>query len=244
MTEIQDAPRPLPDQNPVEAPDRRRLLLRVVAVLVVAALVAVAWKWTPLRGLLNLDRMASWMEPHRRAWYGLPIVILVFVVLALLMVPVSIPILATGLALGPWLGSLYALIGALTSATLAYAVGRKVGPERVERVAGSKVRRISDKISESGPLAVFLVRKTPLPSTIVNVAIGASGARFRDFILGSMLGLVPLVLALDAFEGSLGFVLRNATPGNVAVAALFLVIPLLLAIRINRALKRSKMSTP
>jgi uncharacterized membrane protein YdjX (TVP38/TMEM64 family) len=184
------------------------------------------------------------MEPHRRAWYGLPIVILVFVVLACLMVPVTIPILATGLALGPWLGSLYALIGAVTSASLAYAVGRKVGPERVERVAGPKIRGLSDKISGNGPLGVFLVRKTPLPNTLVNVAIGAAGARFRDFLLGSLLGLVPLILALDAFEGSLMQVFKKATPGNVAVAALFLVVPLFLAFRINRALKRSRMSTP
>jgi uncharacterized membrane protein YdjX (TVP38/TMEM64 family) len=186
--------------------------------------------------------MASWMEPHRRAWYGLPIVILVFVVLSCLMVPVVIPILATGLAVGPWLGSLYALVGGLTSASLAYAVWRRVGPESVERVAGAKIRRLCDKIRGNGPLAVFLARKTPLPGPIVNVAIGASGVGFRDFILGSMLGLVPLILALDAFEGSLGVVLQNATPGNIAVAAMFLVIPLLLAFRINKALKRSKIS--
>ena len=243
MTKIQEAPLPVPDQKAVEFPERRALLPRVLGILLLAVLVAVAWRWTPLRSLLDLDRMASWMEPHRRAWYGLPVVMLVFVVLACLMVPVAVPILATGLAIGPWLGSLYALIGALSSASLAYAVGRRVGPERMERVAGSKIRRICDKMRGNGALAVFLVRKTPLPSTIVNVAIGASGARFRDFVLGSLLGLVPLILALDAFEGNLSLVLEKATPGNVAVAAMFLVIPLFLAYRINQTLKRSKRST-
>jgi uncharacterized membrane protein YdjX (TVP38/TMEM64 family) len=240
VTKFEEVARPVPVQEQVGPVDRRKFLFRIVGVVVLAALVAVAWQWLPLRRLLDLDRMAAWMEPHRCAWYGLPIVIVVFAVLGFLMVPVVIPILATGLAFGPWLGSLYALIGALTSATFAYALGRKIGPERMVRLAGPKIARISEKLKGHGPLAVFLLRKTPLPGTIVNVAIGAFGARFSDFLLGAILGLVPLVLALDAFEGNLTRVLEHATPGNVAVTLLFLVVPLLVAFRINRALKRTR----
>jgi uncharacterized membrane protein YdjX (TVP38/TMEM64 family) len=247
VTKFEEVARPPPVQEqPVGPVDRRKFWFRIVGVLVLAVLVAVAWRWLPLRQLLDLDRMAAWMEPHRRAWYGLPIVILFFAVLGFLMVPVVIPVLATGLAFGPWLGSLYSLIGALTSATLAYALGRRIGPERMARLAGPKIGRISEKVKGHGPLAVFLLRKTPLPGTIVNVAIGAFGARFGDFLLGVILGVVPLVLALDAFEGNLTRVLEHATPGNVAVTVLFLVVPLFVAFRINRALKRSRMdaSTP
>jgi len=241
MTKVQEAPRPVRDQKPVEFSGRRRLVLRAIGVLLLAALVAAAWHWTPLRSLLDLDRMARWMEPLRGAWYGLPIVMLVFVVLSCLMVPLMIPILATGLAVGPWLGLLYALIGGLTSSTLAYAVGRGIGPQRIERVGGAKIRGLAARIGGNGPLALYLVRKTPLPSVILDVAIGASGARYRDFFLASMLKLVPLILALDAFEGSLGRVLEKPTPGNVAVALLFLVLPLVLVVILNRTLKRSKM---
>ena len=240
MTTIREAPREVHEEVPIPLPGRRGVLLRVLGVLFLAVGVALAWHWPPLRRLLDLDRMASWMEPHRRAWYGLPMVMLFFIVLQALMVPVVIPILVTGLAIGPWLGSLYALIGALTSASLAYAVGRKVGLERFQRLAGSRIGTFCDKIRGNGPLAVFLLRKTPLPSAIKDVAIGASGLRFRDFLLGTLLGLVPLILALDAFEGSLGLALDQWTPGKVAVAAMFLVIPLFLAIGINRALKRSR----
>jgi uncharacterized membrane protein YdjX (TVP38/TMEM64 family) len=238
VTKFEEVAPPELVQEQVGPADRRKLLLRIVGALLLAALVAVAWRWPPLRNLLDLDRMAAWIEPHRRAWYGLPIVLLIFVLLSILMVPVTIPILATALAFGPWLGSLYALIGALTSALLAYALGRRIGPARLERLVSPKIGRLREKLKGSGPLGVFLVRKTPLPSTVVNIALGAFGARFLDFVLGALLGLVPLVLALDVFEGSLARVLQHATPGNIAVAVVFLVIPLVLAIRINRAVKR------
>jgi uncharacterized membrane protein YdjX (TVP38/TMEM64 family) len=240
VVSVSEARRLAQAQEPVYAPDRRSLVIRIAAVLLVALLLAAAWRWTSLRELLDLDRMAAWMEPHRWAWYSLPLVLLLFTLLKFLMVPMVVPILATGLAFGPWLGSIYALIGALGSASLGYGVGSIIGPQRLERVAGPRFRRLSEKVKGSGPLAVFLILKTPLPSVIINIALGASGVRYRDFLLGSLLGLLPLVLALDAFEGSLMRVLEQPTPGNVVVATLFLLIPLTLALRINRALKKSR----
>lgn len=238
---VREAARPVHAPEKLQTADRRSLPFRVVGALLLAALVAAAWRWTPLRGLLDLDRLAAWIEPHRGAWYALPIVMLAFVLLGFLMVPVAIPILAAGLAFGPWRGSLYALVGALTTASLGFAIGRWIDPERVERLAGPKAPRWRRMLQGNGALAVFLIRKAPLPSAVVSVALGAFGASYRDFLLGSMLGLVPLILALDAFEGSLARALKDPTPGNVAVTALFLAVPLILAVAVNRALKRSRM---
>jgi len=57
----------------------------------------------------ELQDVSAWLEPYRHAWYALPVVMLVFVVLAL--VPVVLLIAATGVVFGPILGPLYAMAG-------------------------------------------------------------------------------------------------------------------------------------
>ena len=54
--------------------------LRTSAVLAVIGLLVAAWKWLPT---LDLRELSDWMEPHRHAWYALPLVMAVFIVLAI-----------------------------------------------------------------------------------------------------------------------------------------------------------------
>jgi hypothetical protein len=55
--------------------------LRVTALLTFCALLVVAWRWIPVTAL-NPDESPAWTEPHRHAWYALPIVMLAFIALA------------------------------------------------------------------------------------------------------------------------------------------------------------------
>ena len=64
----------------------------------------------------DLQDVSAWLEPYRHAWYALPIVMLVFIALA--MVPVVLLIAATGVVFGPILGPLYAMAGCLASASV------------------------------------------------------------------------------------------------------------------------------
>ena len=220
--------------------DRKSTWLRIVGVLLFFGLLAAAWQWTPLKGLLDLQRIAEWVEPHRTAWYAPPAVVAAFVLLGLLMVPVLLLITATGIAFGPWLGSLYALAGALTSASVGFAFGRLAGQRRIERVGGRKIGDISRKIERNGTLAVYVIRKIPLPFLFSNLVIGASRVRFRDFLLGSVLGLGPIVIALAGFGYHLTRSLNDPTPAKIAVAVAFLAVPLTIAYLLNRVLRRSR----
>lgn len=219
-------------------PDRKGAWIRVVGILLFFGLLAAAWQWTPLKELLDLHRIAAWIGPHRTAWYAGPAVVAAFVALGILMVPVLLLIVATGIAFGPWLGSLYALAGSLASACFGFAIGRWAGLHRVERVAGRRIRKIAEKIEQNGTLAVYVIRKIPMPFLLVNVGMGASKIRFRDFFLGSVLGMGPIVVALAGFGYQLTQTLDDPTPGRIAVAVAFLAIPLTLAWVLNRAMRR------
>lgn len=188
--------------------------------------------------LLSPEAMSAWLEPHRHAWYALPMVMLAFIALAVF--PVLLLITATGIAFGPILGPIYAMAGCLASGSMGFGIGRWLGLPRVERFGGERVTRITRALNRNGTLAVFFVRKVPAPFLMVNIVIGASTVRYVDFILGTLLGMGALVIALGGFGSQLLPALRDPSPAALAGAALFVGTPLTLAWFINRTLRHAR----
>jgi phospholipase D1/2 len=211
--------------------------IRVVAVLVVCALILAAWTWIPFPSLDFRD-VSTRLQPHRHAWYALPMVMAVFVVLAV--VPVVLLIAATGLAFGPILGPLYAMAGCLASASVGFAIGRWMGRSRVERLGGERIARVSRTLTRNGTLAVFFFRKVPAPFTLANIVVGASSVAYRDFIIGTLLGMGAFVVALAGFGYQLTQALHDPSPATWLAAGLFMGVPLTLAWLINRTLRRAR----
>lgn len=208
--------------------------IRVAAVLIVCAAVAVVWSLIPT-DTWDLHRVSAWLAPHRRAWYGLPVV--VFAYIALAPVPVVLLITATGLAFGPVLGPIYALAGCLASGSCGFVLGRWLGLRRVQNLGGDRVARLTAALKRNGTLAVFLLRKVPAPFLLANIVVGASTVRYRDFIVGTILGMGALIVTLAGFGIQLAIALRSPSPETVLLAALMIGIPLTLALLINRALR-------
>ena len=156
---------------------------------------------------LDLHEVAAWLAPHRHAWYALPIVMLAFVALAL--VPVMLLIAATGIAFGPVLGPAVR-DGRMPGERVDWLRARPLaGPKRVEQLGGERVTRVTRGLKRNGTLAVFLVRKVPAPFALVNVVIGASAVGYREFIIGTVLGMGAIVVALAGFGYQLPMALAS-----------------------------------
>ena len=218
----------------------RRTLARlhIAGLPVVIGLILTGW--ILFSGRITLDEFAAWFAPHRYAWYALPGVVIAFVVLGLALVPVLLLIAATGVAFGPILGPLYAMAGSLASASIGFAIGRRAGRRRIEAMGGERVARLTRTLERNGTLAVFLVRKVPAPFLGANVIVGASGIRYRDFVVGTVLGMAAIVVALAGFGYQLPRLLDDPSPETIRTAALFLVVPLTIAWFINRTLRRAR----
>jgi phospholipase D1/2 len=211
--------------------------LRVAAVLILCGLLVVAWRWIPL-STLTPDEISASIEPHRYAWYALPTVMLAFIALGLL--PVLLLITLTGIAFGPVLGPLYAMAGCLASASVGFGIGRLLGLDRVTRLGGERVTVVTRALKRNGTLAVFFARKVPAPFLLANIVIGASTVRYRDFVLGTLLGMVAIVIALAGFGYQFAQGFRDPSPSTALVAVAFVAVPLTLAWFINRTLRRTR----
>ena len=211
--------------------------IRAAALLLICGLCFAVWKWIPIE-TLTPDAVSALIEPHRHAWYALPMVMLAFMALGLF--PVLLLIALTGIAFGPVLGPIYAMGGCLASASMGFAIGRWLGLNRVTRLGGDRVAGVARALNRNGTLAVFFVRKVPAPFTLVNIVIGASTVRYTDFILGTLLGMGAIVIALAGFGYQLAQAIQNPSPATAATAVLFVGVPLTLAWLVNRTLRRMR----
>jgi uncharacterized membrane protein YdjX (TVP38/TMEM64 family) len=199
---------------------RGRLIGLGVLIFAIAVLAA-AWRWTPLRDWLDVDTLIDYADRLDDLPATPLLVMVAYVVAGVLVVPVTVLIAATGVVFGPVLGAVYALAGSLLSALTTYTIGRKLGRETVRRLAGERLNAISRKLAERGLLAVVLVRIMPVaPYTIVNIVAGASHIGLRDFLLGTAIGLLPGILGIVVFVDRIVASVRHPSLATFALLAI------------------------
>jgi phosphatidylserine/phosphatidylglycerophosphate/cardiolipin synthase-like enzyme/uncharacterized membrane protein YdjX (TVP38/TMEM64 family) len=184
-------PEPLADRG-----GRSRLLQLGLGVLALA-LLALVWRVTPLSELASAERLAALAAPLRGSWTGSVLALGAFVLLSLLMVPVTALIVSCALVFDAAGGFAVALAGSLASAAAGYALGAHLWQDVVRRLAGRRLERLSRALARRGAASVATVRLVPIaPFTVVNLVAGASHIRFPDFLLGTLLGMGPGIAVL------------------------------------------------
>ncbi len=179
-----------------------------------------------LYATLRLD-LVSILDPSTieeflaRAGALAPLVLIGMLAVAVVVSPIpSLPLdIAAGAAFGPWLGTLYAALGALIGSIVSFGIARVLGRELVERIAGGHIsfcRECSDKLLTR---VVLVSRLIPGVSfDVVSYGAGLTKMSLWRFVLATFFGMLPLTF-LYTSSGPL-FVGR----GWLAVAV-FLLLP-------------------
>ncbi|MDQ9171588.1 VTT domain-containing protein [Oxalobacteraceae bacterium R-40] len=223
-----DARKPVP---------KRLIGLGLLAITL--ALLAIAWRWTPMREWINLDSLIGLARSLENMPFTPIAVVGSYVLAGLLMVPVMLLIAVTGIVFGPLWGMGYAVAGSLLSASVAYGIGMWLGRETVRRMLGARVNRLSRRIAKRGIIAMTVIRMLPIaPFTVVNIVAGASHIRFRDYLIGTFLGMVPGIFITVTFVHNLAEAVRNPSIGTVSVLAGVAILLISAAIFAKRMLTR------
>jgi phospholipase D1/2 len=227
-----DPESPIP---PEERRSARGVLLRGALIVVLLFALAAAWRWTSLRQWLDVKSIAGW-EVSLRQSHAAPLYVLgAFVLGGLAVFPVTILIAATAFAFGPWTALFYSLLGCVLSAMAIYAIGFWLGRDTVARFTGRRWNRLHRLISKHGVLAVAVIRMLPVaPYSVVNLAAGAAHVRFRDFVLGTTIGMSPGVTGITLFETELEQMIHDPSGVTLAVLATILTFMILGAVWLRR----------
>jgi uncharacterized membrane protein YdjX (TVP38/TMEM64 family) len=134
------------------------------------------------------------------------------------MVPVTLLAIIGGLVFGGWEAFLYVMTGAMAASALGFLGGRFLGKGMVERLGGSGIERLSKRLAKRGTVAVAVLRLVPVaPFAVFNLVAGSSHLGARQFLVGSLLGLMPGLGAITLFSSSLSEALRSPSWPSMAV---------------------------
>lgn len=177
---------------------RYRLLFLAICAL---AAVIVLSRYVPVRDLIDIFR--SWIQDL--GFLGLLAFVLIYLLITVLMVPVTGMTLAAGVAYGAWGFPLIIACATLSSAA-AFLLGRHVAYQRVALLANdnAKFRVLKNAVNEEGWRVVALLRLSPvLPFGLQNYLLSVTDIKLGPYMLATALSLMP-VSALYVYIGSLG----------------------------------------
>ena len=192
-------------------------------LLLVALVVAVA--------ALSLSGVAAQVTAAARALAAAagpagPLVFAAAYVLAtLLAVPGGPLTILAGVLFGPVLGSATAVGAATVGATAAFALGRRLGRDRVEALLErrtGRLQRLDRWMTGRGFAAILLLRLVPVvPFNMLNYVAGLSGVRPRDYVPATAVGIIPGTVVYAALGGT---VHDPTSPAFVVAVALFVAL--------------------
>ena len=162
-----------------------------------------------------------------------------FVLAGAIVFPLNILILTTAAVFGPWLGILYGGAGTVSSGLVMFLIGSRLGREALYRMLGERWRHGLEGVRKRGLLAVVTFRLLPIaPFTLVNLAAGASGIRFVDFLVGTLIGMLPGLVLLSVMGDRIIRILAEPSAGDIAILVLCVAALIGLAVAAQAFLSR------
>jgi uncharacterized membrane protein YdjX (TVP38/TMEM64 family) len=199
----------------------------IIALVVIALGIFIAWKTGFISKVQNVEAMQQWIMSF--GVWGYLVYIIIYIVCCVLLIPGSALTIIAGIAFGPVTGGAIALVGATIGATAAFLVAKYVARGLVEdRIGRNKMfRKIDEGVEKNGTSFLILTRLVPVfPFSFQNYAYGLTKISLKTYVLVSFICMAPggFIYAYMAGEivtngVSLGLLAKFAAAGLI----LFLV---------------------
>jgi phospholipase D1/2 len=196
----------------------RRLPWVLAFVLVVLALAAV-WVFTPFGDWVTPQNLAATAMPLGHHTLGPVLIALGVVVGSMFLIPITVLVVAANLIVGPLVGPVSTMAGCLLSAAMSYGLGRALWSDAIKHLAGPRLSHMTRKLPKRGVLTMVAIRILPIaPFTVINLMAGSAAFRFRDFLIGTAIGLLPGICGLTFATDRVAAAVRDPDPLSIALA--------------------------
>jgi uncharacterized membrane protein YdjX (TVP38/TMEM64 family) len=194
----------------------------IVSIIITVIILQHRWDLT---SFFNPDNIKKWLSDSG----GLaPLLYIAIMMAAVVISPIpSLPLdIAAGAFFGPFLGTVYSVIGASAGAALSFLIARLLGRELVEKFLGGHInfcRQCSDKVLTK---IVFFSRLMPFISfDVISYGAGLTKMSLKNFIAATFLGMIPLTFVYN-YSGSILVFGKGLTFAlGVFLVLLFFLIP-------------------
>jgi uncharacterized membrane protein YdjX (TVP38/TMEM64 family) len=164
-------------------------------VLVSLAAVLIIW-WQPIYLFVtDREQVLAWVQ-RLGVWGPVAIVLLQLAQTVLAPIPGQVIGAVSGYLYGPWLGTLYSMIGVAVGSFINFWLARRLGrPLVVRLIGGQSIARLDVLVDRGGALFFFLLWLIPFtPDDLVSLAAGLTLMSGHQFLILMLLGRLPGVL--------------------------------------------------
>lgn len=157
------------------------------------------FEFTGLRARISPRVLHDGFEQHKL--WGFAAFTALFALGNLIQLPGWIFLASAVLALGAVWGALATFCAALVSCAVTFFVVRAFGANALRELPGPLARRLFARVDAHPVRSVALLRLVFQTVPALNYALALSGLRFRDYMLGTLIGLPgPLVIYAAFFD--------------------------------------------
>jgi uncharacterized membrane protein YdjX (TVP38/TMEM64 family) len=156
--------------------------------------------------------------------------------------PIAALSLTAGLVFGPVWGAIYLMIGAMLGTTSTFFISRLFGRIFVEKLLKGRFKYLDNMLEKRGFITVLFFRVVPIvPYEVLNYISGITKIKFKDYLLATLLGLIPGVTIAAFFGGTLGEIksLKDLFLPKFILATLALIVIILVPV-IYQYVKKKK----
>jgi len=207
----------------------KKSIIKFIILLIIIGGAFFAFRYTALSQYTQKDALLSLLTQLRGHWWGPFGFILIYGIGCMLALPGSLLTLCGGAIFGVAWGTLYNILASNLGATLAFFMARYFGRDFISRFMKGRVEAFDEKVARHGFRFIFTLRLIPLiPFNGLNLGSGLSKIKYRDYLLGSVLGMLPGTFIYTYFadallKGTTGSGKRALTNLIIASALLILI---------------------
>lgn len=118
-------------------------------------------------------------------------------------VPVTVLILLSGSLFGFGYGLLFAGIGEMLAANLAYFIGYALGKETLHEGRHGLLARWEERLLKNGFESVMSMHLMHVPFDLISFGSGYLEVRWRDYFLGTLVGFLPGMIMMVSLGASI-----------------------------------------
>jgi len=171
----------------------------ILLVFVVAAIIII--RYTPIKDYLSVEALGRFLDA---VGIWAPVVFMVIYAGGVCLFLPGTLLTGLGAAIfGPYWGFVYVWFGAMAGASIAFWIGRTLGREFASSLIGDKLKKYDDAIERNGFATVLYLRLVYFPFTPMNFGMGLTKVHFRDYFLGTGLGIIVGTFIFTFFIGTL-----------------------------------------
>ena len=176
-----------------------RVPIRLIAVVLFLLLLYAVFELSGLRAHFNLEFLQQTIRQHQVS--GLLVFVLGFTLGNLIQIPGWLFLAAAVLTLGQFWGGLATYIAAGVSCVITFFTIRFVGGDALEKLDNTVAVNLLARLHAHPIRNILLLRLLFQTLPALNYTLAMSGVRFRDYLVGTLLGLpIPIALYCVFFD--------------------------------------------